>query len=362
MQSNISHISRKDDNFSTQNCYVIHEPESSRYIRLTLAALFLFAAFVGNSIVLRAVSTIRGRKPFVYQLMANLAACELGAVALKPFLFFYEETWFEHGWYFGKALCKIIPSLDSLFYTNITITLAGIAVYRCLMMSTWAPFRVSPFHIKIIFTSIWCVASIMTIPKFFGSNIVPCPVSPEIENCCFVTWDSYNLNIYILVWTVVVQYIPLATMVISYSLVAVKLCKHITNTVNTRSLPESNQESYKTDLGNIGQNKIELETLPPDNFSAQRESKTKNDVIEMEKNVLKMMYLIVFSFVFCYTPYSILFVLFHRGVIRCWKYERIFGAYAIFVLETLPSALHPLFYGTKSKFFAKAFLRLLTCK
>ena len=99
-------------------------------------------------------------------------------------------------------------------------------------------------------------------------------------------------------------------------------------------------------------------------FRSSRHYRAKReDGIELENNLVKMMYVIVLSFVVYYIPYPILLVLFtYSRILECWKYVGIIGMYSLFVLQNLPYALHPLCYATKSKFFSRAFHGLLLCK
>ena len=343
-------------------CAFISDPVPSVYIRQSLTALALLASLIGNIMVLRAVSTIPGRKSLVYLLVANLAASELGQVVVQPFILYYEETWGQNdGWVFGQAMCKIILVFNTLFLANIIITLAAIAVYRCLIM--YSPSRrVLPFHTKILLISFWCVATGIALPQAVIIEMAPCPTYPNIKNCCF-TKDQRSYNIYIVFWNVVVQYIPLAIIVVAYSLVAIKIRRHVINKGITRSQDESSQNSYQgVSFNPRSQPKAELKMHSRNAVSTSQVSKPRNEIVEMENNLLKMMYLIVVSFIIFYVPYPILLVLYHYGITKCWKYNGIVAIYASTLLRNLPSALHPLLYGTKSKFFAKAFWHLVTCK
>ena len=344
------------------SCSYFIEPQVSIYIRLAVTALVLLVALVGNLMVLRAVCRLHGRIPLIYQLVANLAAGELGQVILAPFLLYYEETWWPNGWPFGEFLCKVINPLHNVFLTNVTLSMATIAVYRCLMVYCSPKRRLNPFHTKCLLASFWCVGVAIALPTSVTRVLRPCPTNPAIKNCCRTYWNSSTYNIYNLVWSSVVQYIPISTMTVAYTLAAMKIRRHIV-IIKKRSRAEK-RESEATDFTKYqGQHQIELQHNPGNQATIQKESKPGDEtIVEMENNLLKMMYIIVISFLICYLPYPILFVLYYYKVLECWKYGGIFGMYSIFVLSNLPSALHPLFYGTKSKFFAKAFSRILSCK
>ena len=324
------------------------EPEVSMYFRLVITTLILVVAFLGNIVVLRAICRLPSQKPFIYLLVGNLAAGELGQVILQPFLLFYEETWRSHGWPFGKFMCKVINPLQNVFSANITITLGAIAVYRCLMMYSPPRSKLSPLKAKSLLASFWCVGLAFAIPESAKREFIPCPADPTIENCCGPNWDKTSVRIYHLLWMIVLLCIPMVTMIVAYALVAIKIRRHITIT-KMQSQEEMQLQSYEA----------------TNNSEEPKRSQTRSardEVAELENNLLKMMYIIVVSFVICYLPYPILFALFHYGVLNCWRFTWIFEMYSFTMLSNLPSALHPLFYGTKSKFFARAFSRLLSCK
>ena len=157
------------------SCNFFLEPRVSIYIRLAVTALILFVALVGNLMVLRAVCRLHGRIPLIYQLVANLAAGELGQVILAPFLLYYEETWLLNGWPFGEFLCKVINPLHNVFLTNVTLSMAAIAVYRCLILYFPPKTKADAFPDQVssrVFLVCWCSycsphvshASIETLP------------------------------------------------------------------------------------------------------------------------------------------------------------------------------------------------------
>ena len=343
------------------SCSFFLEPQASIDIRLVVTALILFVALVGNLMVLRAVCRLHGRIPLIYQLVANLAAGELGQVILVPFLLYYEETWWSNGWPFGEFLCKVINPLHNVFLTNVTLSMAAIAVYRCSMLYFPPKQRLTPFQTKCLVGSFWCVGVAIALPMSVTRVLGPCQRDPAVKNCCRTYWNSSTYNIYNLVWSFVVQYIPIVTMIVAYTLAAVKIRRHIV--IIKKSREESRVSEATEFTEQQVQQQIELQENPGNHIRAPKESRPGDEtIVEMENNLLKMMYIIVISFLICYLPYPILLVLYHYGVLKCWKYAGIVGMYLIFVLSNLPSALHPLFYGTKSKFFAKAFSRILSCK
>ena len=86
--------------------------------------------------------------------------------------------------------------------------------------------------------------------------------------------------------------------------------------------------------------------------------------IELECDLLRMIYVIILSFVFCYIPYQILFLWEHStaGSNRWqFRYQAMIRKY-FYILTCLPSAVHPLCYGTMNRFFARAFSKVVMCR
>ena len=329
----------------------ILEPSVSKYIRLVLTAIVLFVAVVSNSIVLRIVfSKLPNRKPVIYILIGNLAAAELGQTALQPFLLYYEETW---EWIYGDFLCHVMYPLQAVCMANITQTLAGIAVYRYLItVSPIWPTRASTVKMILLLTSFWCVGVAISLPSAVTRKIFPCERQPKKKCCGEVFRDPSAQLKYAVAFDVVVNLVPMFTMVLAYILVGIKIRWHLKTLRRVHNF---------SDESNARQTTLPLEVRSVNNI--KKTIKTRNTegnienaglISEMEKSLMKMMYIIVLSFIVCYLPYEICYHLYQRGILRRWKYGGIVSMYALWLI-LVPSALHPFLYGTRNKFLRKAF-------
>ena len=92
---------------------------------------------------------------------------------------------------------------------------------------------------------------------------------------------------------------------------------------------------------------------------------TKNNkrYFEQDSDLLRMIFVIVLIFVVCYIPFQVQFLLheFKVEAFLTWPHRFTFTRF-VFVLTCLPSALHPVFYGMMSKFYRKAFIRMISCR
>ena len=346
----------------------LQEPFASSCIRRTLLGLTLLFAIFGNLVVVKATCGIRGRKPFAYVLVTSLALGELGQCLIYPFLFFYIET---HHWHFGDILCKLMNPLANACGVNVTITMAAIAVYRWWNIEKLRSVtRISPLGVKIVMSSFWFVGMILSLPEAFTRVVQPCPGRLE-RNCCREVWSSPATGrAYHYAFRVLASYIPIIVIMIAYSLVGYKLRQHI---MVFRRANRDNGHSGTTGItmcNEMDQQKFKLSPVSPQNRMAEEKENERtinayrcgnSTVVDMENNLLKMFYIIVLSFLFCYIPVQMMSFLHVNGILQKWKYGLIVFLYLMW-LSFVPSALHPFIYGTKSKFYATAFSGLLTCK
>lgn len=371
MSQNMSNSN--SSSYATPAETVILEPFTSIAVRLTVQALVVLAAVIGNSIVIRAVRRIYGRKPLGYTLVLNLAVGELGQVLLLPFLLHYEETW---DWKFGRFLCKVINPLLVVCLTNVTLTLAAIAVYRWRMIAVPCSARLlTPLQTDFLVGAFWFTGVLIALPSAITRNTYTEYFDPAYTGCK-EHWASVSSEfIYLCVLFSVVYLIPIFIMVVSYAMVGCKLRKHIVDTrrksrqetsgsmVTCQTETESrdmvdNLPLYKITPMEAKENGIINGTAAS---NARERARRQAGIVEMEQDLLKMIYLIVFSFIICYIPYQVFYLLNLLGVWRLWSYGGVVSMWFI-LLVTFPSALHPIIYGTKSRFCALAFSWLMNCR
>ena len=91
--------------------------------------------------------------------------------------------------------------------------------------------------------------------------------------------------------------------------------------------------------------------------------KNYKTALELENDLLRMVYALVLVFVVCYIPYQIQFLLMEFSVkaFMYWPHRYIIDR-LVYTLTCLPSALHPVFYGMMSQFYRKAFIRMIACR
>ena len=383
------------------------EPEVSRIIRIVLFSLIVVFALVGNYVVCRAVWRQPGAKPFAHYLVSNLAFAEILSTVCTVFIIHADEPPFS--WKLGYVMCKILPPLQMTSVLVITTTLAILAVYRCLLL-------VKPLVAKPTPRQIWCLiivtwvgsiglsvpASVFLIVNSYGDNC-------EIHACEEIFPEGYEhyQDAYTVVLFVVNFALPLAIMAISYALVSKKIREHIFVIAKLRdeqnkALSSVTRQSLCTDEqgGSLlsqtgGENQDEIDSVVGIAVDSKKEkvkyqqrkrsptyqnleeqsdkpdsqetnsgtTSSNNKTFELENDVLRMVFVIVLIFVVCYIPFQVQFLL-HEFKVEAfldWPHRFTFIK-AGFTLTCLPSALHPVCYGMMSKFYHKAFIRMIACR
>ena len=379
--------------------FFVPEPEALRLTRTTLFALTAALSLIGNYVVCRAVWRQPGTKPFAHYLVSNLAFAELLSTVCLVFTFHaYEPPW---SWKLGYFMCKTLEPLQIACLLVITTTLAIIAFYRCVLMVKPLTRKPSLKKVRSLIIVTWVgsiglsvPASVFRVVKSYGNDC-------ETKLCQEVFPEGFEnyQDIYSIVLFVVNFGIPLVIIAVCYALVSKKIKEHIfvvsrLREAQTRAFSSVGQPSLYTDdaakpsdrigeenevepvlINSRSDSNVELKkykalqeedpTRPIKVTSDQHVLHIENnkDTFELENDLLKMIFIIVLVFALCYIPYQVQFLMQEFGVERFLKWpHRYTFSRLVFTLTCLPSALHPICYGMMSKFYRKAFTRIIACR
>ena len=124
-------------NFSTEalenrTTKFFQEPNGLKIFRLTLIAMVILSSLVGNFMVCKTVWKIPLRKPFSYDLVANVAVAELINSLCISIIVFYED---KGSWTLGKAACILTNPLLVLGHVCDN---KFVGYHRCLPLSSYA--------------------------------------------------------------------------------------------------------------------------------------------------------------------------------------------------------------------------------
>ena len=375
------------------------EPEALRIVRTVLFSLIAALALVGNYVVCRAVWRNPGAKPIAHYLVSNLAFAEIVSMVCLVFTFHaYEPPW---SWELGHVMCKIVEPLQIASLLVITTTLAILAVYRSVLLIK--PLVTKPTRRQtccVILVS-WVGSIGLSVPaghfrvvKSYGDN---CDTHACEE--VFPEGFEHYQDVYSVVLFVINFALPLVIMATSYSLISKKIREHIfvikrfrdeeskVMSSVTRLSPVSlcaeevqtlqGKHSLNIQLMNIKSCKekesnnqqarcvmyLQHGQLPPNNQTPSTLNMYNKSTWELENDLLRLVFVLVLIFVVCYIPYQVQFLLleFNVGAFMSWPHRYTFRR-IVFTLTCLPSALHPVCYGMMSKFYLKAFTRIIACR
>ncbi|XP_068747194.1 neuropeptide Y receptor type 2-like [Montipora capricornis] len=364
------------------------EPEALRIARVVVFGVIAALALVGNFVVCRAVWRDLRPKPFAHFLVSNLAFAEIISMVCLLFTFHAYEV--PYSWELGPVACKILDPLQVASLMVVTTTLAILAVYRCVVLIKPTMAKTTNRQTCCVIVVTWVGSLGMSIPAGHFRLVNSYGPNCDIHQCeeTFPKNLRHHQNTYSIILFVINFAIPLLIMAVSYSLIYKKIREHIF--VLKRARDESCQafssvikfsvcEEKEFHLATIkdkgGKGQVEFEhiiDINEDKNQRRQQGKehhrqsldvyTKNTV-ELENDLLKLVFVLVFIFVVCYVPYQVHFLMieFNVEALMLWRHRYTLSR-VVFTLTCFPSALHPICYGTMSKFYHRTFLRMIACR
>ncbi|XP_001628201.2 5-hydroxytryptamine receptor 1A [Nematostella vectensis] len=366
----------------------LREPFGLKVFRGMIFAFVVIASLLGNSVVIKTVFENSLRKPMTYYLVSNMAVAELIGTVLVPFSYSYQEIFH---WPFGELLCHIIAPLQVLSVLVTTTSLAAIALHRYKVFTSPRRVRVSGKTITCTIISLWAIAFFITLPSFLYLSHVKSPTQKGKYWCLELVpgdqlkdFPSPELRKYYMIRFFCNFVIPACVMMFSYGVVSLQLRFHRNRAVRDVEMETGSDRTRETSAstqpqqqGTVSMELHEVVRSPPhaqqpqhnasnstrEQATRERAQRKRQAISGLETDLLKMIYLIILIFLVCYFPYQIFFLLEYFGVMnyKNWQYFDITRIY-VFLLTCFPSAIHPICYGTMSKFFARTFSRLVLCR
>lgn len=353
------------------------EPKASFCVRLVVFSVVIFSSLVGNFVVVKAYRRQPHiKKPFTYLLVTNLAIAELVGTVCLPFFQVYDELM---TWPFGDTMCRLVNAFMLISYFVIPWSLATIAWLRCKAFSNGQLLNVSGRLTGAVLLLMWILGTVISGPTYIFAKQIKSPYDSHSYWCIellpgdtLATFPSHNLTKYYFARFILNFALPGVIIILGYGGVAMKLKRHLTtkkcvcspsNTQMTSvieldpELPAVKEESPPAleELDII--NQITCTT------ATERTQSRQDQDNDMENDLLRMIYIIIVIYLACYIPYQTIFLMeyFWNEAWMKSKYYVMVRKY-IYLMTCFPSALHPICYGTMSKFYARAFSTLVLCK
>lgn len=367
------------------------EPQVLRIVRFTLFTCIMLGSLIGNTVVIRAVVRAKGLKTVTYFLICNLALAEIVSSCCLPFVQVYEDL---ASWPFSNAMCHLINPLQLTAGLVVTTSIAAIAVNRCLIvMRSRLPgasrcSTVGSFCLNLV---IWISAFVTALPSFMYMTKVP-SANKDGKFWCVTLfpgdtiengYPTPNVRTLITVHLILNYAVPITLTIISYSVVIANLklqfqvavTRTITNAYeNTETQTETiemendacqREKPMREDsiINGIPLDEDEIPAAGPPADPKQLNQAPNDELREYESDLLRMFYAIVIIFIVCYLPYQTFFMMEYMGKLswRTWEYFSVTRKW-LYLLTCFPSALHPICYGMMSRFYYKAFARLVLCR
>ena len=330
-----------------------------RVFRHTLFTLIILASLIGNSVVCKAIWRAPHRKPFSYHLVANMAFAEIVNSLCLPIMYVWQYEKGHKNVVIHDIWCVDHP-IQVISLMVVTYSLAALAFYRYRVFINPIQKHVSGKLKTVIFSCLWLVPTAVCVPIFIRNRFVGghCELHP-VGNVYAYSLVLFTLN-YVL---------PYLVMLASYGAVAWNLRQRIAQ--NTSYARRNSIILSSVAPLELHTNYRRRETTTPEehrpglvliDVNNRRCTKPENTT-DAEQDLLKMIFAIILIFVICYFPYQAVFLWETLADVNEWKfrYHSLMRRY-IFILICLPSALHPVCYGTMNSFYAKAFSKMFLCK
>ena len=335
-----------------------YEESKALYIfRLILFSVIISASIIGNSMVCYAVCTIPSRKPLSYHLVANMAFAEILSSVCLAVMFASGQN--PTDVVLQEAACILNP-FQVIALLVVIYSLAAIAFYRYRFIVN--PLPRTPSSVKTItiltISGLWLLSFAIACPFFFGLRF---------RNGVCMELSVVSNRSYVAIRFILNYALPYVIMLASYGAVAWNLKMRIVQ-INERNRTSTAESSCVVQI----EDQMELKDLGEDTRMKERKSvvldqnnrrDSKPENTDPEKDLLKMIFMLIIIYVVCYFPYQAHYVWERVSNITAYqfRYHQLFIDYN-FILICLPSALHPLCYGTMNSFFAKAFSKIILCR
>ena len=271
------------------------EPKALYIFRLTLFSVIISASLIGNSMVCYAVCTIPSRKPLPYHLVANMAFAEiLSSVCLAVMFVSWQPS--PTDVVLEEAACILNP-LQVVALLVVIYSLAAIAFYRYRFIVN--PLPRTPSSVKTItiltISGLWLMSFAIACPYFFGLRFR----NGNCEELSFANNRSYVAIRFILNYA-----LPYVIMLASYGAVAWNLRRRIVQIERlNRDLNVVPSRVDETELQELRDGtKMEKRRSVLLDQNNRRDSKPENT--GPEKDLLKMIFMLIIIFVTCYFPYQ----------------------------------------------------------
>ncbi|XP_033874448.2 orexin receptor type 2 [Acipenser ruthenus] len=331
-------------------------PKQYEWVLIAGYILVFIVSLVGNTLVCFAVWKNHRMRTVTNYFIVNLSFADiLVTITCLPASLVVDIT---ETWFFGQTLCKVLPYLQTVSVSVSVLTLSCIALDRWYAICHPLMFKSTAKRARKSIVIIWMVSCVIMIPQ---AIVMECSsMVPELTNktslftVCDEHWgDEIYPKVYHVCFFFVTYLAPLCLMVLAYIQIFHKLwCRQIPG---TSSVVQRKWKPLQCSGQSSGPETIKIKT----NMVAAEIKQ-----IKARRKTARMLVVVLFVFVLCYLPISILNIL-----------KRVFGTfdytndretvYAWFTfshwLVYANSAANPIIYNFLSGKFREEFKAAFSC-
>ncbi|MBN3286708.1 OX2R protein, partial [Polyodon spathula] len=331
-------------------------PKQYEWVLIAGYIIVFIVSLVGNTLVCTAVWKNHHMRTVTNYFIVNLSFADvLVTITCLPASLVVDIT---ETWFFGQTLCKVLPYLQTVSVSVSVLTLSCIALDRWYAICHPLMFKSTAKRARKSIVIIWVVSCVIMIPQ---AIVMECSsMVPELTNktslftVCDEHWGGeFYPKVYHICFFFVTYLAPLCLMVLAYIQIFHKLwCRQIPG---TSSAVQKKWTPLQCSAQSSGP-----ETIKMKKNAVAAEIKQ----VRARRKTARMLVVVLFVFVLCYLPISILNIL-----------KRVFGTfnhtndretvYAWFTfshwLVYANSAANPIIYNFLSGKFREEFKAAFSC-
>ncbi|ESO87457.1 hypothetical protein LOTGIDRAFT_127828 [Lottia gigantea] len=292
-----------------------------------LKVLFYLIAFVldivGNSIVILIIILNKKMRTTTNILILNLSVSDIMVGIFCMWVHVGNQISAE--WIFGEVVCKVNNFIQVLALTSSVLTLTVISIERYIAIVHPFKPKWSPVITGSIIIADWVLAIAIATPHLF--------VRKQYQQVCSAKWPTYYIDkdcetsepgkiIYYIIEGCIMYFLPIVIMIITYTIISVRLLVRKTPGVVITSTATTQQKA--------------------------------------KRKVIKMLIAVLVVFIVCWTPQQVLLIwdVFREknpaDYVSLLKYVALYVAY-------FNSAINPILYGGLNENFRKGFSEAFRC-
>ncbi|KAH9412481.1 hypothetical protein DERP_006442 [Dermatophagoides pteronyssinus] len=351
VHSIINHNTSNQQQQQTEELYI-----SSKIVVIIYSILFIISS-IGNTTVFISLIKNRHRKLRINLMILNLTIADLIVTYIMIPL---EICWrITNEWLAGDIVCRIMQAFRAFGPYLSSMVLVCISLDR--YFAVIHPMKVNDAHrrSKIMLTFAWLISIVCSVPQTIVFHTESHPQYPDFVQC--VSYNSLTERQEILYSTfgiAALYLIPLIIIIFCYVRIIWEIYKRsiqLSKDNRNNNVEKCNQRTtmhIKIMIIKIVINKL----IHKSRFHLRR-----SDLSQVEKariRTLRMTIIIVMAFVWCWTPYASIVLLFHFYKPQVENMHKDLKD-ALFMFAVSNSCVNPLVYGSYTMNFRQHFCHFL---